>query len=340
MGGRVGYMAISAGIIGSLTITVPTLAASFSCVHTTSPRERVICRDPILSNLDGQLGRAYQARKAVLSPHGADMLQGSERNWLHFIATICPIDLPANADEWRKPQNCLEGEYRERLSELARVGQRFGPFLFNRIDLYAAERAPDSRSVSAPSYYTTHIAYPQIDSPHTPQETAWNSQSTQSLSANGVCSAGDPCDYDKDYEIGYANERVISTEWIDWFYYHGTPHGQWNAEMQNVELRPTLRALTAQDVFGPTDDWQKKLQELYWSALHKSGWSPPGYMAATIRHHIDGIVLRPDHWMFNAAGLELAFSAYEGGCYVCNPRDVVVPWTDLKPLLSRASPLP
>lgn len=96
MRGRNGYVVGFAAALGSIAIHGLALAAS--CAHATSPREQLICRDPVLSDLDGRLGRAYQALRAVLSPHGAELLQSSERSWLHFITTVCPLVVPADAN--------------------------------------------------------------------------------------------------------------------------------------------------------------------------------------------------------------------------------------------------
>lgn len=336
MRGGIGCMAGFAGMIGVFAIPVPAMSARLDCAHTTTPRERLICHDSSLFDLDDQLGRAYEAKRAILSPHGHDLLRDSERDWLHFIATVCPLAAPSGTGVPWNPKQCLEGNYRERLGQLKKVGQRVGPFVFSRVDLYNAEPAPDARTGSQPGFYVEHVAYPQIDSPSTPQAVAWNKKSLKVLSKNDT----DPGDYDTDYEIDYANQRVISVQWNDSYYYHGAAHGGGGFTTQNLVLWPTLRALTERDIFGTSNGWVKTLQELFWSELRKGGWKPPEDEAETVKSAIERKVIRPEYWTFTAEGLKVSFSAYEGGCYTCTPYPVTVPWADFKPLLSHDALVP
>jgi uncharacterized protein len=286
MRGRSWYMGAFTATVASFAIHGLPLAASFDCTHAASPREQLICRDPVLSDLDGRLGRAYQARRAVLSPHGAELLQSSERSWLHFITTVCPLAVPADADERRIPKNCLQEYYEERLNQLAKVGQRVGPFLFNRIDLYAAEPAPaEDQTGGTPGFYVQHVAYPQIDNPHSPQEEAWNKQMVKSL-------AGE--EEPADYEIGYANRRVISMQWR--YDESGSFHPWSWFKAENIVLLPNPRALTAQDVFGPGNRWVVKLQKLLW----------PENEEGVDNDQIRNSVIQPDAWLFTTTGVKVS----------------------------------
>jgi uncharacterized protein len=311
-------------------------AASFDCARAKAPREQLICREPVLSDLDDKLGRAYQERRALLSPRGAELLERSESSWLHFLAIVCPMEVPADADRSSTPKKCLEEKYNERLGQLAKVGQRLGPFLFNRIDLYAAEPAPDS-SGNMRGFYAQHVAYPQIDNSDLPLAAAWNKQAVKSLSKSDDCGTGDD---DLDYDIGYATERVISVEWTSFVYCHGTPHGFFTINAENTVLYPGLRALTPEDLFGKDGRWAQKIQEIFWNALVAKGWSPPEDQSESVKHEIEDEVIRPDKWLLTKEGLQVSFSAYEGGCYVCNPGTVEVPWARLQPLLSPSAIVP
>jgi uncharacterized protein len=287
----IGRIAAFAGVISSFALTAPALAASYDCAHTASAHDQLICRSPALSDLDDQLGRAYQARRALLSPRGAALLRNSERSWLHFVTTICPILAPA--DPRRDPAECLEAKYRERLGQLAEVGKKIGPFVFNRIDLYRTKTDTVTHDGAVPGFYMEHVAYPQIDNQHTPETAAWNRKNIKALSEQeGICDSilGD---YDTEYEIGYANQDITSVQWVQSFYCHGAAHGQGRYGTQTMVLHPILRALTAEDMFGPGDGWVEKLQTLFWNALGKSGWKPPEGYERLARQEIRQLVVQP-----------------------------------------------
>jgi hypothetical protein len=86
--------------------------------------------------------------------------------------------------------------------------------------------------------------------------------------------------------------------------------------------------------------WIKPLQQMFWSALAASGWTPPVSDAANISAQIDQDVLRPEKWFFTNDGLQTSFDSYEGGCYPCNPGYPTIPWTKLKTILRENAPVP
>ena len=81
------------------------------------------------------------------------------------------------------------------------------------------------------------------------------------------------------------------------------------------------------------------MKERLWTALTRMGWSPPESQT-DIKSRLEDKFIRPERWLFTKTGLQIAFSAYEGGCYACTPPPVTVPWSDLKPLLSKAAIAP
>jgi len=193
------------------------------------------------------------------------------------------------------------------------VGQKQGPFVFNRIDIFAVGTSSVD-NVATPGFSTHHVGYPQIDNLDTPMTDAWNKQAVKKIS-DGDC--GDDGDIDTDYEIGYANENLISTSWSNSQYCHGTPHGMWWGSVENLVLRPSVHKLKPNDVFGGDDRWIPKFQNLVWQALSQQEWSPPKGQEDIIKAQILSAVIKPAKWGFVADGLQIGFSAYEGGCYVC-----------------------
>ena len=319
-----------------LAVHSPALAASFECAKASKPREKLICADQALSDLDSQLGHMYQERRSLLSAHGAELLQKSEQNWLRFVATVCPLDtgklVPADPTTFPSgpfPKVCLQRQYENRLKQLSMVGQKQGPFVFNRIDLFTAG-ASTVDNVATPGFWTQHVAYPQIDNITTPATEAWNKSAKRELANGDDCENGDGDD-DVDYVVGYANDRIVSTRWSDYTYCHGAPHGFGGSKTENLVLEPSLHQFEPADLFGPGKDWVPKLQSLFWDAISAQGWRPGNEGNKT---EILGIVVTADRWLFTDKGITVGFNSYEGGCYACTPQPVTVSWENLKPLLS------
>lgn len=306
--------------------------ASFDCAKATSAREKAVCSDPILGALDQDLSRLYRERRARLSPPGAQRLQQSQSNWLRFLDTVCATDGPTNKP-WLSQKTCLTRRYRERVQQLQSVAVKIGPYLFNRIDLFAAKPSGDQTG-SVTGFSVQHTGYPQIDNANTSEQQAWNKAIIRGLKNDG--DFWSPSDYDLDYVIGSANAQFISLRWNNWTYCHGTPHGFGGNTAINTVLLSGPRPLTPEDVFDSQLNWNSGLKARFWRALIASGWKPPA-SPSRIRSQLEAEFVLPTRWLFTNKGLQIAFSAYEAGCYACTPRPITVPWSDLKPLLSKTS---
>lgn len=316
-------------------------AASFDCSRVGTPREQFICSKPELSELDTQLGNVYREKKSLLSPQGAQLLQHAELDWLRYLTLICPLDAPVREPYlWREPETCIKRQYQIRLNQLAKVGQTFGPYRFNRIDVYEAQPVtkPNDDTGAATGFVTSHAAYPQIDNAESAEAQDWNRKQLAGLPKAGDCK-GDG-DYDIDYEIGYANKQVISKLETRSQYCHGAAHGLFSSASQNLIIAPEPRALKTEDLFMTDGQWQTKLQSLFWEALTVQGWITPDDRREGAESAVKASVIRPEKWLFTDQGLQVHFSAYEGGCYACTPPPVTVDWAKLKPLLRPDSVLP
>ena len=330
---RIHAMLMLAGFAYGLITDGAAIAASFDCRDAASAREKVICGDPVLSQLDKDLGRTYRERRTMLSPHGAKVLQNSERSWLHFVSTVCPNTNPPNSENSWTPAYCLKKRYEDRLKQIQRVGERFGPFIFSRVDIFAAEPAPDQTG-DIGGFYVHHVAYPQIDNPTSTQSKSWNARSIRTLSGNGDC--GKEADDDQDYTISYANERLISMGISISEYCHGAAGEFYTSGAQNFVLAPSFRALTARDVFGRSHRWVGRLETLVWQKFDKNGWTK-GWTSEEqkdIKERLGYIVIRPDNWVFTKDGLSMAFNHDEVGY---NIYSVIISWSELKSLLPQDS---
>ncbi len=313
-------------LLGILIYHLPASAASFDCTKTITLREKLICQDPELSSLDAQLGSKYKERLNLLSPKGAKLFRNSERHWLHFVSIVCPDSQNFRKDSLHNLKDCLSEEYRDRLKQLDMVGQKIGPFVFNRIDIYAAKPAPD-KDGSRSGFYYQHTAYPQIDNIENSMTKLWNKQMERSLRLDDCGIYGD---YDTYYKMGYASDKLISMTSAEETYCHGAPHGFGGSQTINTILIPSPHRLNSSDVFGSGQDWKAKLQKLFMEDLQKQGWKP---RSACDKENALEIFLDPNRWLFTDKGIEVDFGPYEVCAYACTPRPVTVSWDSIRPLL-------
>jgi len=188
-----------------------SFAASFDCSVSSTARERLICSDQALSHVDEQLGRAYLGTLAGLSPRGEKLLQTSQRSWLHFLETVCPVPRRTATTDTEIVVQCLQREYDARLEQLASARTTRGPYTFIRVDVFAASQDNEDNTGSRTGFQYEHLAYPQIDSPDSATTQVWNDYVAKQLPIPGGCEG--PADDDLDYELGMASPRFISLAW-------------------------------------------------------------------------------------------------------------------------------
>lgn len=308
-------------------------AASFDCKAARTSTEKAICGSPKLSALDEKLAAAYERATHALSPAGAAQLKASQRGWLRFVTQVCvPRQRDAGAE---LPADCLAPEFGRRIDELAMAGVRLGPWTFNRIDAYAAVRAPLADGGQYGGFVWQHVAFPQIDAPSTPAAAAWNKaqQKGSPGELSAPTSADDPVeDDDTDYTLGCAGERFISVRVDTSEYQHGAAHGSYDHAPDNALLVPALRKMGAADIFAPGAPWKTRLPGLFWDAYRHEPDAVTD--VASIEEAIKASAVNPDAWLLTPDGLQVAFGADEAGCYACNPGPVTVPWAVLKPMLA------
>lgn len=306
-------------------------AASFDCQAAKSATEKAICGSPKLSSLDEQLARDYDRALHALSPAGAARLKDSQRSWLRFATQVCT---PRKGARRGQPMaECLEPEFKERLGQLAQVGLRLGPYVFNRLDFYASARIRNDDG-ARPGFVTDHVAYPQIDSPATPATSAWNA--AQRKDAPGeLAGSDDPDDTsseddDSDYTLACASDRFISLQVNEQAYTHGTPHGQYGHDARNAVLAPAMRKMGASDIFAAGAPWKAHLPPLFVAAWRQDGADPEA--PPSVKEAIETAAADPERWLVTPQGLLIAFSEGEAGCHACDPGPITVGWDALKAL--------
>jgi len=229
----------------------------------------------------------------------------------------------------------------DRFKALADSGKKIGPFTFVRIDHFAAEPAPDGSGVLPnPELYEYHLSFPQIDQPLSDTARLWNQTAAKPFIKAAGCDAPQGNEDDASV-VTFATSRLISMTSSSYTYCHGTPHGFGGVRVETTVLGSPPHRLVAKDLFGadPTKERARKLQEMFWNAELKTGWTPVSN-PTSVEDSLRESATHPESWIFTAAGIEFAFGAYAGGCYACPVPLVTLTWNQLKPILSPTAPVP
>jgi uncharacterized protein YecT (DUF1311 family) len=306
-------------------------AASFDCAQATRPVEVAICANARLSALDVQVAQGYQRALQVLSAQGANQLRTSQRSWLRYVNLVClpppGRDRPAKVEA---DPDCLEEELQHRVDSLRQAGLRLGTLVLTRVDRYDAFPSPPGDDTGhRTGMVLRHVGYPQIDAADA-AAAAWNRARARALPVEDPRQP-DPTDYETDYSIGCANENLVSILEMQSEYGHGAPHGLYANSALTFLLKPTIRPMRAGDLLAPGSHWQRRLPKLFWDAYlrDENADKENERLEAIIR----AAALETQRWLLTPAGLQLNFSAYEGGSYAGTPGPITVPWAALQSLL-------
>lgn len=317
----------------------PARAASFDCAAARSIRDHLICNTPSLSKADAALGNLYTAKRALLSSAGAKLLQDSERSWFNYTQTVCRLSLVAAAalpDDPITPADCLAEAYNDRLKALSQT-RRVGPYRFVRVDTYNARISDNDADLAGPQagkepgFDIENTSYPQIDSPgRSALLEDWNRKAKAEAQSFIEDPAAHPGDNESGNEFGLVTKSLISIRRASYFYGHGAAHGMFAHGVWNAVLGRSLRDLTPADLFGAGQAWEPRFGDIALAALREHGWKLTG-SAAVI--DVQRVVINPISWFLQKDGLEVSFSSYDGGCYMCTPENTVISWSELEPVL-------
>jgi uncharacterized protein len=298
-------------------------AASFDCAKAHVPFERAVCADPNVSAADTLLAQRYGEAKSQLSDAGKRIVQDGQRQWLRYVRALCTGH--ANANDATR---CLKDAYDARLNDLNLAAIRVGPYLFSRIDFYAAA-SPDEQGILSKG----QIAVPRIDSPVTSLTMEWNKVMAR-LYASREHSAG--CDgpsgdYAFDYKIGGVTRTTISIVMSDWMYCHGTAHGYGSSKSIIYVTQPELHLLAATDLFRSDINWTAFLVKRCALKIQEDSGTTsvdPKAIAEAVR--------APESWAVSSEGLVITIDTLEVGAGPGIAK-VAFSWADLKPFLTAAA---
>ena len=109
-------------------LTCGAQAASFDCKKAQSKIEKAICDNPKISKLDEELAGNYQAAKSKLSADAQKILVTGQRSWVKFLSASCFTGFQAKPASKEDAAQCLDTEYKDRVTDLKSTGSVIGGF--------------------------------------------------------------------------------------------------------------------------------------------------------------------------------------------------------------------
>jgi uncharacterized protein YecT (DUF1311 family) len=99
--------------------------ASFDCAKAKRAAARLICADAELTRLDGDLGIAFQKRKAQIPPQDQSRLVTEELAWISERDTLCKLvgKDHASIDVLASAKSCMVSETQRRITALMQTQQ-------------------------------------------------------------------------------------------------------------------------------------------------------------------------------------------------------------------------
>lgn len=313
-------------------------AALDPCAAGRGAFAQTVCQNQQLASLEGDIRETLVAEAADVSDAGARMLVQNQQRWLEAQRIGCGIIDPESAPT-AEQQQCLEGEFRARATEVQTAIQEVGGYTFQRMELIdatavSAEVASSSGlGEAAPAAVTREIRFPRIDGEQTPEIQRFNELVAQQPQFR----LEDVTNEAVDYQIAYAGPELISVRFDLADFTLGAAHGNSSSKAVTVLMR-TGEPLTEAHVFRANSGWQRFLTQRAVADITRQftdyGFRPP-------ERDVRESATKPHLWLITEQGLTILFPPYSfGGPYALGGAEVAIPWADLRPYLAPDAPAP
>lgn len=315
----------------------PATAASFDCGKAELPLDKLICQTPELSAKDDAMAAKYKAALAILSPEGQGILREGQRKWLKFVRTYCAsrIGQPTDSHGGGDAMQCLASEYDTRLGQLDSAAMKVGEVVLSRVDDFQLLPSPAGLEDGRRGHFGyCIIGYPRIDASTSPEAKRRNedwSQWAGTCAKQGQDEATN-ADLDLTFDVQLAQQNFIAISGSASGYFHGAgqayiSRGAW----WNIVL-PTLRKLTADDLFGSGSGGQQLIITRCLAALSRSlpvDRQPPDLSWSDV-------CLDSDNWSIAKEKLTVVVDL--SADYLGVAFDDI-PWKELRPFLAPDAPI-
>jgi hypothetical protein len=297
-----------------------------------------ICASRALSTIDAQMRQTLTSQAANISDAGAQLLVENQARWREAQRIGCGVADP-HALFTTAQQQCLEGEFRARAQDVRTAVQQIGGYTFQRMELIdAVALTPDQvqttgLGANAPAAAIRDIEFPRIDGRQTPAIRRFNDLAAQEPQSR----LGDGTSETVTYEIGYAGPELISVRFTST--QDALTQGATSSTLRAVNIvMADGHELNETDVFAPNSGWQDFITN---RAVAEIAKQYPDYTNFPPRRDVSDTATKPHLWLIKEHELVLMFPTLSyGGSQSDPPVFVSIPWTDLRPYLNPAAPLP
>jgi|GEM_PF-1811462 len=327
-------------LLAAAALAGSPIQAGFPCRDAETAQERLVCARPALAAADVELNRSYRAASAQLGPEGRRQLRISQRAWVNFRDSVCPIDRSGHSLH-RSAESCLEARYAERSAELRDAVRQLGPFRVVRLDGYRLWPAPGRTMGWYDDVITHEERVDWIDSaaggsPATAAAARWNARVSSRPTMSGTRwrraararSETDPGgDYGgltqtgRDLEIVAASADVVVSRIVD--YWMGGAHPEESVSYETL-LVPERRNLRLGDLV----EWPAAFAG---AAYRRLAAAYPELDFSGFRHVPDS-ALSPGTWEPTRAGLVVHYGTIFGR--PSGDMAAIVGWRQMAPFLS------
>jgi hypothetical protein len=297
-----------------------------------------ICANRALSTIDAQMRQNLTSQAANISDAGAQLLVENQARWREAQRIGCGV-ADQRALFTTAQQQCLEGEFRARAQDVRTAVQQIGGYTFQRMELIdAVALTPDQvqttgLGANAPAAAIRDIEFPRIDGRQTPSIRRFNDLAAQEPQSR----LGDGTSETVTYEIGYAGPELISVRFAST--QDALTQGATSSTLRAVNVvMADGHELNETDVFAPNSGWQDFITN---RAVAEIAKQYPDYSNFPPRRDVADTATKPHLWLIKEHELVLMFPTLSyGGSQSDPPVYVSIPWTDLRPYLNPAAPLP
>jgi len=145
-----------------------------------------------------------------------------------------------------------------------------------------------------------------------------------------------PSDLSISYEVGLAQDDLISVEYSVGSYYQGAAHPNTFTEVVNYDLK-NGKQLKLADLFKPGSKYLQAIANYCIADLKKQ--KDKGLDDAGIESGAAASAKNYKSWMIMRKGLGINFDAYQVGPYAAGPQFVLVPYSSLKDVINPEGPV-
>jgi uncharacterized protein len=311
---------------------ISTSALAFDCSKASTDVEKAICADPQLKRLDGQLGDAYAAVKAVSAPQEQKMLARSQKRWIAEREYCSGDDTGISA--------CIAQKTKDRLSLL----------------LGAPESGPGPAAKMVPVFLVQDGTVKQWDidmsllrftDPRSAGERLFNRLVDQILKQAKLGPHGEES-HDMVYamedslSLTYASPEIVSAR-HDFYINEGGAHGNYGTGNINIDMtRGTeigIRDIASDHAAESFVQWCKTQIDAERRKRVPDGEDVP-YDEKTRDATIAETVRDLRSWSFGADEITVSFDPYAVGAYAEGAYTCSFATRDVKALALPGAPLP